>query len=94
MNQAKTETSTSRLFSRITPRQTLGVKDDHATEELLQADMQSPLGQLLGKIAELPEVRFEKVLTVRRQICSGLYRADDKLDATIDRMLEDLLIES
>jgi hypothetical protein len=93
MNQAKTETSASRLFSRINPRQTLGVKDDHATEELLQADTQSPLGQLLSKIAELPEVRFEKVLTVRRQICKGQYRAEDKLDATIDRMLEDLLIE-
>jgi hypothetical protein len=93
MNQAKTQTSTSRLFSRINPRQTLDIKNDHTTEELLQADIQSPLGQLLSKIAELPEVRFEKVLTVRRQLCRGLYRADEKLDATIDRMLEDLLIE-
>jgi hypothetical protein len=93
MNQAKTQTSTSRLFSRINPRQTLDIKNDHTTEELLQADTQSPLGQLLSKIAELPEVRFEKVLTVRRQICRGLYRTDEKLDATIDRMLEDLLIK-
>jgi hypothetical protein len=93
MNQAKTQTDTSRLFSRINPRQTLNEKDDLTAEELLAADTQSPLGQLLSKIAELPEVRFEKVLTVRRQICKGLYRADDKLDATIDRMLEDLLIE-
>lgn len=93
MNQAKTQISTSGLFSRISPRQTLGTKGDHTTEELLQADIHSPLGQLLSKIAELPEVRFEKVLTVRNQICKGLYRADEKLDATIDRMLEDLLIE-
>ncbi|MHB9070261.1 MAG: hypothetical protein ACYC54_07815 [Sedimentisphaerales bacterium] len=93
MNQAKTQISTNGLFSRINSRQTLGVGDDHQTEELLQADARSPLGQLLSKIAELPEVRFEKVLTVRRQICGGLYRTDEKLDATIDRMLEDLLIE-
>jgi len=69
------------------------VRGDYQTEELLQADTQSPLGQLLSKIAKLPEVRFEKVLTVRRQICRGLYRTDEKLDTTIDRMLEDLLIE-
>jgi hypothetical protein len=93
MNEVKLQTSTSRLFSRISADRTLGIKNDHKAEELLQADTQSPLGQLLSKIAELPEVRFEKVLTVRRQICSGLYRADEKLDTTIDRMLEDLLIE-
>jgi len=93
MNQAKTQTRISGLLSRINLRETLGVKDDCKTEELLQADTGTPLGQLLGKIAELPEVRFEKVLTVRRQICRGQYKTDEKLDATIDRMLEDLLIE-
>ena len=93
MNQTKTQISTNGLFSRINPRQTLDVRGDYQTEELLQADTQSPLGQLLSKIAKLPEVRFEKVLTVRRQICRGLYRTDEKLDTTIDRMLEDLLIE-
>jgi hypothetical protein len=92
MNQAKTQAQTNRLLSQNL-YETLGVSNDHKTEELLRAGAGSPLGQLLEKMAKLPEVRFEKVLTVRRQLCKGLYRIDEKLDTTIERMLEDLLIE-
>lgn len=92
MNQAKTQTRANRLSSQNL-YETLGVSNDHKTEELLQAGAESPLGQLLKKMAKLPEIRFEKVLTVRRQICKGQYGIDEKLDATIDMMLEDLLIE-
>ncbi|OQA01921.1 MAG: hypothetical protein BWY69_01232 [Planctomycetes bacterium ADurb.Bin401] len=68
--------------------------DDFKTEEILQTPAKKPLGQLLEKIAELPEVRYEKISTVRRQICMGEYQLDEKLDATIDMLLEDLIVES
>jgi anti-sigma28 factor (negative regulator of flagellin synthesis) len=91
MNQAKAQTRISR--PQVNLYQTLGFKDDCKTEELLKAGAKTPLGQLLEKMVELPEVRFEKVLSIRRQICRGQYKLDEKLDATIDKMLEELLIE-
>lgn len=43
------------------------------------------------KIArELPAVRLEKVLKIRKQIADGTYLTDDKLQATVDRVLEAL----
>ena len=93
MNQAKTQTRIKRLYSQTNLYQTLGLKDDCKTEELLQAGAKTPLGQLLERMAKLPEVRFEKVLSLRRQICRGQYKLDEKLDAIADKMLEELLIE-
>lgn len=92
MNQAKTQTHTDGLSSQNL-YETLGVSNDCKTEELLNAGAATPVGKLLKKMAKLPEVRFEKVLTVRRQICKGQYGIEERLDATIDRMLEDLLVE-
>jgi anti-sigma28 factor (negative regulator of flagellin synthesis) len=92
MNEAKTQTRISRLLSQINFRETVSYKDDCKTEELLQAGAETPLGQLLGEVAKLPEVRFEKVLNVRSQIFRGQYKLDEKLDATADKMLEELLI--
>lgn len=43
------------------------------------------------KIArELPAVRLEKVLRIRKQIADGTYLSDDKLEGTVDRILEAL----
>ncbi|MGA2916577.1 MAG: flagellar biosynthesis anti-sigma factor FlgM [Sedimentisphaerales bacterium] len=93
MNQAKTQTRINKLPSQVTLNsQSLSYKDDCKTEELLQAGAKTPLGQLLGKIAQLPEVRFEKVLNLRRQICRGNYQLDEKLEAATDKIIEELLI--
>ncbi len=91
MNQAKTQPRINR--PQASHYQALSSKDDCKTEELLQAGAKTPLGQLLKKMAKLPEVRFEKVLNVRRQICRGQYKVDEKLDAAIDTILEELLIK-
>ena len=71
----------------------LNAAQDLQAEELLEAGSNTPLGQLLGKISELPEVRLEKVFTVRRQISLGQYEIDEKLDASVDRILEELIVE-
>ncbi|HBG60687.1 MAG TPA: hypothetical protein DDX37_02420, partial [Candidatus Omnitrophica bacterium] len=82
-----------RLTSNQNGFEKLNSIDDLSTEEILQAPAKTPLGQLLEKIAELPEVRYEKISTVRRQICMGEYQLDEKLDASIDMLLEELIVE-
>ena len=60
-------------------------------EQILENINNTPIGQVLKNIASLPEVRKEKVLNVRQQICAGSYELNNRLDAAIDRVLEDLL---
>jgi negative regulator of flagellin synthesis FlgM len=50
----------------------------------------SPLGQLLDGIGQMPEIRHEKVEEIRRQIAANTYETPDKLEAALDRMLEEL----
>ncbi|MEJ2703731.1 MAG: hypothetical protein P8Z79_14950 [Sedimentisphaerales bacterium] len=38
-----------------------------------------------------PEIRVEKVLSVRRELGEGRYYVAEKLDVIVDRLLEDLL---
>ena len=46
--------------------------------------------RFLKSARELPPVRLEKVLNLRRQIAEGTYVTEDKVQATIDRILESL----
>jgi len=50
----------------------------------------SDLGRLVGKVAELPEVRAEKIATVRASIAAGTYVTPAKVDAAIERLLQEL----
>jgi len=96
MKQLKTHANNALANDRfnLTDRELLNPADDIRTEEMLQSAAKKPLAQLLDKIAQLPEVRYEKITAVRRQISMGEYQIDEKLDATIDRLLEELIIES
>jgi len=92
MEQIKIHELNDRLSSSCKRVERLNSAADLQTEELLQAGAGTPLGQLLEKVSKLPEVRFEKISTVRRQICLGKYRLDEKLDVTIDKILEELIV--
>jgi hypothetical protein len=92
MEQIKIRKQNRQLLSACKRIEKLSSTDDLRTEELLQAGAKTPLGQLLEKVAKLPEVRLEKIFTVRRQICLGKYQLDEKLDATIDKLLEELIV--
>lgn len=50
----------------------------------------SDAARLLSKIANLPDVRDDKVQEVRAQIDSGTYETDDKIDATVDALLDEI----
>ena len=45
---------------------------------------------LKKRIASLPPLRQNKVLDIRRQIADGTYGVSDRLDISIDRLLESL----
>jgi len=50
----------------------------------------SNTAQLLSKIGELPDVREELVDRVKASIADGTYESDDKTDAAIDSLLDDI----
>ena len=39
---------------------------------------------------EQPEIRVDKVLEIRRQLGEGTYSIADRLDAVVDKILEEL----
>ena len=59
-------------------------------EQILDNIHSTPIGQVLKKIASLPEIRREKVLNLRHEITEGRYDLAERLDIALDRVLEDL----
>jgi len=68
----------------------LAADEDLLMEQILENINTTPIGQVLKKIASLPEVRKEKILDVRRQLTEGKYNLNERLDIALDRVLEDL----
>ncbi|MHC4105409.1 MAG: flagellar biosynthesis anti-sigma factor FlgM [Planctomycetota bacterium] len=65
-------------------------EDDLLMEQILENINSTPIGQVLKKIACLPEVRKEKVLDVRQQLNKGEYNLNERLNVALDKVLEDL----
>lgn len=72
--------------------ESLGADENLLTEDIMKSVKETPVGQLLQKMASMPEIRQDKVLRVRREISGGKYNLNDRLDAAIDNILEELLI--
>jgi hypothetical protein len=70
------------------PAEGLTADADLLMEQILDNINTTPIGQVLRKIASLPEVRQEKVLDVRRQLTEGKYNLDERLDVALDKVLE------
>ena len=68
----------------------LSTDEDLLMEEILDNISTTPLGQVLKKIASLPEVRRDKVLEIRRRLTKGQYDLGERLDIALDKVLEDL----
>lgn len=71
------------------------LEEDNGTlvDKLFDSIHSSPLGRLLSVIATLPEVRIEKVENARRNINQPEEYWDTKMDAALDRVLEELVVE-
>ena len=64
--------------------------EDFIMEQILENLNNTPIGQVLQKIASLPEVRKDKIINVRRQLTDGKYDLNERLDIAMDKVLEDL----
>lgn len=45
---------------------------------------------LVGRVHELPDVRADRVAQIRAEIASGAYETEDRLDAALDRLLDEI----
>lgn len=72
------------------PTDQAAVSDDILMETILENIHTTPIGQVLKRIGDLPEVRRGRVLNLRRRLDEGTYDVDDRLDAVLDKVLEDL----
>jgi hypothetical protein len=59
-------------------------------EQILDNMNNTPIGQVLKKIASLPDVNKQKVLRVRRQLTEGRYDLNERLDHVLEKVLDDL----
>jgi len=50
----------------------------------------SPAADLAAKLAEIPEMRFDRVNDIRAQIEAGIYETDGRLDGAIERLLDEI----
>ncbi|MHC4360142.1 MAG: flagellar biosynthesis anti-sigma factor FlgM [Planctomycetota bacterium] len=73
-----------------TADESLSEDADLVMEQILENISSTPIGQVLKKIASLPEVRKKKVLDLRQQLTAGRYNVTDHLDSALDKVLEDL----
>jgi negative regulator of flagellin synthesis FlgM len=50
----------------------------------------SSAAALAAKVQQIPEVRAELVARVRREVEAGTYETPERIDAAIDKLLDDL----
>lgn len=50
----------------------------------------SEAGQIAGQLAELPEIRSERVAELRSAILNGTYETEEKLGVALDRLLDEI----
>jgi len=49
----------------------------------------SDIARLMHKIAQLPEIRTEKVLPVKQALAQGTYESEEKLSIALDELLDE-----
>jgi negative regulator of flagellin synthesis FlgM len=50
----------------------------------------SDAARLVEQVHDLPEMREDRVEAVRQQIAAGTYETSDKLNAAIERLLDEI----
>ncbi len=46
--------------------------------------------QLLSRLAEVPEIRMEKIEELKEMIAAGRYESREKIEKAVERLLEEL----
>jgi negative regulator of flagellin synthesis FlgM len=71
--------------ARLNPSQTVSRSASSGDELQL-----SEAGQLASRLAEIPEIRADRVQTLREAIASGTYETEAKMSAALDRLLDEI----
>ena len=50
----------------------------------------SEAARLVEQVQQMPEIREDRVEAVRQQIAAGTYETSDKLNAAIERLLDEI----
>jgi negative regulator of flagellin synthesis FlgM len=50
----------------------------------------SEAGQIAGRIADMPEIRADRVRDIRAAILNGTYETEAKLSTAVDRLLDEI----
>ncbi len=50
----------------------------------------SEAAQLVEQVQQLPDIREDRVEAVRQQIAAGTYETGDKLNAAVERLLDEI----
>jgi len=50
----------------------------------------SEAGQIAGRLADVPDMRADRVQELRSAILNGTYETDDKLSTALDRLLDEI----
>jgi len=50
----------------------------------------SDVGQVLGLVNQLPDIRSDRVSQIRAQIAAGTYETSDKMNAALDNLLNEI----
>jgi negative regulator of flagellin synthesis FlgM len=50
----------------------------------------SAAGQIAGRLADVPDIRADRVSEIRNAILQGTYETHDKLNTAVDRLLDEI----
>jgi anti-sigma28 factor (negative regulator of flagellin synthesis) len=50
----------------------------------------SEAGQIAGRLAEIPEIRAERVQELRAAIAEGAFETEERLSTAVDRLLDEI----
>lgn len=50
----------------------------------------SDAGQMVDRVKEMPDIRQDRVNSIRAQIEAGTYETDDKLEIALNRLLDEI----
>jgi negative regulator of flagellin synthesis FlgM len=50
----------------------------------------SEAGRIADQLAEIPDIRSERVAEIRSALARGVYETDEKLDLALERLLDEI----
>jgi negative regulator of flagellin synthesis FlgM len=73
-------------FNRTSAPSTPGASPVNTTDEL----QLSPAAQMASKLSEIPDIRWDRVNSIKTAIAQGTYMTDDKMNVALDRLLDEI----